>query len=112
MEVAALSLIGTAVSGITGFLGSMQQASAAKASANYQAAVARNNQIIADQNAARTAQAGRVQAQSKDFRTRAIVGQIDAAEGASGIGLESESSQDVRRSAQQLGRFDAQTTLD
>jgi hypothetical protein len=108
----ALALVGSVVSGITGFIGSMQQASAAKQQANYQAAVARNNQIIADQNAARTAQAGAVQAQNKDLRTRQVLGQIDAAQGASGVGLESESSQDVRRSAQQLGRLDAQTTLD
>lgn len=112
MDFGVLSLIGTAVSAVTGFVGSMQQASATKDAAEYQAAVARNNQIIAQQNAERSAQAGRVQTQNQDLRTRAVIGQIDAAQGASGIDIDSTSSKDVRESAQQLGRFNAQTTLD
>lgn len=111
VTLAVVSTVATVASGVTGFIGGMQQASAQKQQAEYQAAVARNNQIIASQNAERTAQAGRVQAQTRDFRTRAVEGQIEAAQGASGIGLESESSKSVRESGLQLGRFDAMTTL-
>jgi hypothetical protein len=112
MDFGVLSIIGSVVSGVTGFVGSMQQASAQKEAAEYSSAVARNNQIIAQQNAERSAQAGRVQAQSRDLRTRAVVGQIEASQGASGIDLGSESSKEVRQSAEQLGRFDARTVLD
>lgn len=107
-----LSLVGSAVSGVTGFIGSMQQASAQADAARYQAAVSRNNQIIAQQNATRSAQAGAVQAQNRDLRTRQVLGQITAAQGASGIDVGSESSKEVRDAAQQLGRFDAQTVYE
>jgi hypothetical protein len=55
-----VALIGTLVSGVVGFVGQMQQASAQQDAAKYQAAVARNNQIIAQQNAGYAAQAGAV----------------------------------------------------
>lgn len=107
-----VSLVGSVVSGVTGFVGQMQQSAATADAARYQAGVARNNQIIAQQNAARSAQAGAVQAQNRDFRTRAVVGQIEAGQGAGGIDVASDSSKEVRDSAQQLGRFDAQTVFD
>jgi hypothetical protein len=107
-----VSLVGSVVSGITGAVGAIQTAGAQADAARYQAAVNRNNQIIAQQNATRSAQAGAVQAQNRDLRTRQVVGQITAAQGASGIDIDSTSSKEVRDSASQLGRFDAQTVYD
>jgi hypothetical protein len=106
------SLVGSVISGVTGAVGAIQQGAANADAARYQAGVARNNQIIAQQNATRSAQAGAVQAQNRDFRTRAVVGQIEAGQGAGGIDVASGSSKEVRDSAQQLGRFDAQTVFD
>lgn len=111
MEVATLSLIGSAISGVTGFIGSMQQGAAAARAAEYSAAVARNNQIIADQNARYAAAAGEAKAQAQDFKNRSIFGAIEAAQGASGISLDSPTLREVRDSAQQIGRLDTATIM-
>jgi hypothetical protein len=107
--IAIAGLIGSAISGVTGFIGAQQQAAATSEAANYQAQVARNNEIIAAQNAQYAAQAGATQAQAQDLKNRATVGGILASQGASGIDIESGSSQEVRRSAAQLGRLDTET---
>lgn len=107
--LAIAGLVGSAVSGITGFMGSMQQSAAAEAAAKYQAQVARNNQIIAQQNAEYAAAAGAAQAQSRDFRNRAVQGGILAAQAASGIDVGSPTSREVRESAAQIGRLDTET---
>lgn len=107
--LATLSLVGTAVSGVTSFVGQMSQASAASAQANYQAQVARNNQIIADQNSRYAAAAGEARAQSQSFKNRAIAGSIEAGQGASGIDLGSPTLEDVRSSSAQIGRLDTAT---
>ncbi len=52
-----LSLGSTLIGGVTSFIGSQQQAAATRDAANYQAQVARNNQIIAQQNATYARQA-------------------------------------------------------
>jgi hypothetical protein len=84
-----VALIGTLVSGVVGFVGQMQQASAQQDAAKYQAAVARNNQIVAQQNAGYAAQAGAVEAQARDRRNAAVAGSILAGQGASGIDVAS-----------------------
>lgn len=104
-----LGLVGSVASGLFGFMGAMQQGEAASASAKYQAQVARNNEIIATNNAQYAAQAGAARAQTQDFKNRAVMGQIEAAQGASGIDFDSETSRDVRRSARDIGRLDTMT---
>ena len=104
-----IGLVGSAVSGVMGFFGAQQQASAQADAARYQAQVARNNQIIATQNAAYTAQAGASRAQAQDFKNRAILGGIEAAQGASGLDIEGDSSRRVRDSAARIGRLDTET---
>lgn len=106
-----VALIGSLVSGVVGFVGQMQQASAQADAAKYQQAVARNNQIIAQQNASYASQAGAVQAQAQDRRNAAIEGGILAGQGASGIDTESTTSREVRQSQEQLGRLDTQTIM-
>lgn len=107
LEVIGLAM--SAVSGVMGFMGSMQQGEAAANAANYQAQVQRNNEIIARNNAAYQAQAGAVQAQNLDFKNRAVLGSIEAAQGASGIDFGSETSEEIRRSARQVARLDTTT---
>lgn len=104
-----LGLVGSVASGLFGFMGAMQQGEAAAGAARYQAQVARNNEIIATNNAQYAAQAGANRAQAQDLKNRAVMGQIEAAQGASGIDFGSETSEDVRRSARALGRLDTQT---
>lgn len=104
-----LGLAGSAISGVMGFMGSMQQAEAQAGAANYQAQVARNNEIIARNNAAYAAQAGAVRAQTQDFKNRTVLGTLEADQGASGIDFESGSSANVRRSARNVARLDTET---
>ena len=106
-----LALIGTIASTAFSVFGKIQEGQAAADAANYQAQVNRNNQILADQNARYAADAGAAQAQSQDFETRAVLGTIEAAQGASGFDVDSPTSRDVRRGAAQLGRLDAQTLM-
>jgi hypothetical protein len=103
--LAIASLAGSILSAGVGAIGASQQASAQAASANYQAQVARNNQQIAEQNARYATSAGQSQAQANDLRTRAIIGQQEAAQGASGIDLTTGSLADVRESTRQMGRL-------
>jgi hypothetical protein len=103
------SLAGSVLQGGLGFMGAMSTASANKASANYQAQVARNNQIIADQNASYAGAAGGVRAQTSDLKNRSEQGSIAATQGASGIDLASGSLAEVRDSAAQIGRLDTET---
>ncbi len=108
---AEIGLIGSLISGVVGFVGQMAQGQQQADAAKYQAAVARNNQIIAQQNASQAAQAGAIQAQSRDFRNRAVLGAIEAGQGAGGIDIDSESSKQIRESTEQLGRFDTRTVM-
>jgi hypothetical protein len=110
--LAMVSLAGTVLSAGMGAMGAIQQGQAQADAANYQAAVARNNQIIAQQNATREAATGREQAQVKDFENAAKMGGILAAQGASGVDIGSGTSKEVRQSAQQIGRLDTQTIMD
>ena len=101
----ALSVIGTGA----GVMGQLQQASAAKASANYQSEVAAGNQQIAKQNAAYTAAEGEAQAGQQQQKVRAQEGAILAGQGSSGVDINSPTSQAVRASQSELGALDAQT---
>jgi len=107
--LAIASLAGSVISGGIGAIGAQQQASASAASSQYQAQVARNNAIIAANNAQYSTEAGATRAQAQDFKNRTVMGQIEASQGASGIDYDSPTSDRVRRSAANLGRYDTET---
>lgn len=111
MGLEVLSIAGTVIGGITSAIGAIQQGSAQAASAKYQAQVARNNQIVAEQNARYAVAAGESRAQSRDFKNRAVIGAITAAQGASGLSLDSPASREIRESSEQLGRLDTATIM-
>jgi len=98
-------LVGTGVSAYSAVQQGKQQA----ASANYNAAVAANNAQIATQNATVAGQVGAEQTAIEQQRTRAAIGGIKAAQGASGIDINSGSAVDVRSSAEELGQLNAIT---
>lgn len=108
MDPVSLLAVG---SSLFGAFGQIRQGQAASAAAKYQAGVARNNQIIADQNARYAVAAGESQAQAQDFKNRALVGAIEAAQGASGISLDSPTLADVRAGESQIGRLDTATIM-
>ena len=102
----ALPII-AAVSTVVGTIGSMegaqQSAAAQQQAANYQAAVARNNQITANAEANYATSAGETQQESQGMATRALLGNEKAAQASSGLDVNSGSAVDVRSSAAALG---------
>jgi len=107
--LAIASLAGSLISGGVGFMGAMQQGEAASGAAKYQAQVSRNNEITARNNAAYAAQSGAVRAQNQDLKNRAALGALEASQSASGIDLDSGSSEDVRAGARNIARLDTET---
>lgn len=107
--IAAIGLGTAAVGTGVGVMGQLQQASAAKAAANYQAQVAAGNQAIATQNAQEAAASGEQQAAISEQKTRAAVGAELAAQGSSGVDINSPTATAVLTSETETGALDAQT---
>jgi hypothetical protein len=106
-EIAAVaSIAGTGLSAI----GSMNQAQAQQANANYQAQVARNNQTIAAQNAQYASQAGAAATTKAQLEQRAKIGAIGAELAASGLDPNTGSPAAVKKSAAELAQLDTATT--
>ena len=103
--------VGLALSGLStimGAVGGIQQGQAASRAAEYNAQVARNNQLIAQQQAEYSAQVGETQAQVQDLKNRQQQGAIAAAQSASGLSFDSPTLTDVREGTAQIGRLDTQ----
>src|SRR4249920_2756752 len=103
--MAFLSIIG----GVVGAIGAMQQGAAEAAQAKYQAAVAKNNKIIAEQSAVYTLQAEHVEEGASRIKTGQVIAQAHAEQGASGVETESGSPVKVRQSTAAVGEMDAMT---
>jgi hypothetical protein len=101
-----ISIGATVIGGAVNMFGQMQQAKAQEGAANYQAQVARNNQTIAEQNAAYSRQAGAVEAEQQSQRTAKLVGAEIAGQGASGIDPTTGSPAEVVRGTREMGRLD------
>lgn len=107
VEIGVISLVGTLVGGAVSAIGQMQQQQAAQAQANYQAQVAQNNKIIADQNAAYSRQAAAAQEARQNEKTAALIGAARAAQASNGLDVNVGSALDVQSSAAMLGQLDA-----
>jgi hypothetical protein len=75
----------------------------------YQSAVARNNQSIAEQNANLITQQGAVAEQTQRQKTAQLIGMERANEGASGVSLDSGSPLRLQSDTATLGEVDALT---
>lgn len=106
VSLAVIGTVATVASTGFGIMGSMQQAGAQADAAKYQAQVARNNQIIAEQNASYARQVGQAETETSGMKTAAIVGSEVAAQGASGVDPTTGSPVDVVRGTREVGRFD------
>jgi len=111
VTMGAIALGSTVLGTVVQAHGQSQAAAASAANSRYQAQVNANNAIVAGQNARYATEAGRVAGQSQDLRTRALLGQQEAAQSASGIDLTSGSPLAVRESTRQLGRLDTLSTV-
>jgi len=106
--------IGLGLSGLStvmGAVGGIQQGQAAGRQADYTAQVARNNQLIAAQDAEYASQAGETAAQAQDIKNRAAQGSIAASQSASGLSFDSPTLMDVREGAAQIGRLDTENIM-
>ena len=97
---AAISAGGTLFSGIS-----------ANRAAKYQAQVAKNNAIIANQNANYAIQAGQVEAERSSLRGASNLANIKAGQAASGIDTHTGSAVDVQESQHMANQQDTALTL-
>jgi hypothetical protein len=100
--MAAAAALGSVVQGVTGFMQSQ-----------YQAKVANMNANVALWNAERTRVRTGIDAQEKDYlETRAVLGEQEVAQAASGVSLAGKSQIATRNSARLLGRRDTQNIVE
>lgn len=90
-------------------LGSIAQGRAASNSAKYNAAVAANNAIIADQNAKWASQEGNAKVSAQGIRNAQNMGTLKANQGASGVTVGTGSNAEVQASQAAIGQLDAMT---
>lgn len=109
--LATISLGSTALSAGVGVIGALSNAAAQRKQAEYQAQVARNNALIAEQNARAATATGEAAAQAQSFRSRAAGAAIESGQGASGIDIGSPSLTDVRQSQASTGRLDVENVM-
>jgi len=100
---AVVGAAGTLVGGLISSYGQEAQGQAAQAMYNTQAAIARLNTQISNNNADYAITAGNTQATQAGMQTRAVIGQTRAAQGASNIAVSGGSSVDVVGSERQVG---------
>ena len=93
--MAFLAAIGPIISGVIGF-----------AQASYQAKVADMNAEVAKDNANRAIARGQVNEQTQADQTRALLGEQEAVQSASGLSINSASARRIRRASAMLGRKD------
>jgi hypothetical protein len=89
--------------------GMVEQGRAQANAADYQAQVARNNALIAQQNATWTAQSGEAKVAAEGMKTAQRVGSAKAAQGASNIDVNTGSAANVRQAMGKVGATDALT---
>jgi|SRR5579862_345191 len=104
----ALLGLGLAGAGVSAF-GQYESGQATSQMAAYQAQVAQNNAAIAQQNAAWEAGAGESQVAAEGMKTAAKVASTKAAQGASGVDVNTGSTAAVRTAETELGALDAMT---
>src|SRR5262245_54392577 len=103
--LAAISIGTTIAGGVVGAVGASYQSKANADMANYQAAVARNNAIIAQRNADYELMRGESEAQREGLKERSNIGAIVGGLSASGLDISSGSPEDVRDSSQKLAQY-------
>lgn len=104
------SLAATALGTVTQIMGQGQQAAAQQASLNYQAAVNRNNQIIAQRNAEDARARGAVAEEQKRRQTALLIGRQRAVLAGNGIDVNDGSAVDITSDTAATGELDALTT--
>jgi len=105
--LAAIS-IATSVAGAgMTMMGQQQQAKAQAASANYQAAVARNNQQVAAWQAQDAIDRGKIETDKKRMEAARLIGRQRAAQAGMGVIVDEDSAGDITAETAEFGEWDA-----
>lgn len=107
--MANASLATTALSMGMNVYGQMQQSQAAQDQANYQAAVANNNKIIADRKAEDATKRGEIEERQHRLKVDQLKGKQRSALASSGFAVDQEDAIGILQDTAQLGEFDALT---
>lgn len=107
LATAAL-VVGGAGAGVSA-IGAINSGNAAAANANYQAQVAKNNAITANQNADYAIQAGAVKTQETSLRVGERLAAARAGMAANGVDVNSGSAVDVQETQKEAGTLDTET---
>lgn len=113
-DPATLAAVGAGSAGLGSLIGAGGSLMSGQSQAemfNYQAAVARLNQQIANQNAQYAVQAGQTQAAESGMQTRGLIGQTIARQGASNIAVGGGSSTAVVASERAIGNINTANIL-
>lgn len=107
--LAIASIVSTVVGTGLSAVGQVQQSQAQNASFKYQAAVARNNQIIANRMAEDARKRGELEANIQRQKSRQLQGAQRAALASSGVLVDQDTAADVVADTAALGELDALT---
>lgn len=107
-----LSLIGKGIGTVAGVVGALQTSRAAREQANYQAEIARNNQILANRAAKETEQRGEREEYIQRLRTRQAIGKQKVAFASNGVLVDVGSAATAVADTAQFGELDALTIRD
>jgi len=102
--LAATSIAGVAMSTISGY----NQSKAAQDQAKYQAAVSRNNQIIADRQAEDTLKRGEIAANAQRLKAQQFASRQFVTMAGQGVDVTNGSSVNLLADTAELGQFDAE----
>lgn len=105
------SLALTAIGAGIGAAGAAQSSAATAANAAYQSQVAKNNQIIAEQNAGLAIQSGVARSTTRSLQNAAAVGRLKAMQSVSAGDVNTGTAVNVRASQAEMGRLDTMTTM-
>lgn len=106
----AASTLGTIGAGVSA-LGTLGAGIAQGDAASYAAQVAQQNAAIEQQNASRAIAAGQQAAQSESMKGAAQLGEIKAAQAASGIDVNTGSAVDVQAGQREVNELDTENVL-
>lgn len=109
MGLPAIAIAATVGSTVLGTVGQLQQGQALEQQAAYQAAVARNNQILAERAAQDALDRGKVAEQQQRMETRQLQGRQRAVLASNGVLVDVGSALDITSDTAAIGEIDALT---
>lgn len=105
--LATAALVASAAGAAISAYGAYQQGQALKAQGTYQAAVLRNNKILADRAAADAVARGKSEASKREQQGRALIGRQRAVLASNGVDVNSGSAVDIQADTEANTKLDA-----